>query len=95
MSKLTKPVGEGLGHALGSSLSRATTLAAAAQGIAITLLLALRLAPALLLAAALLVWATGAYFRRRLGGVSGDCLGATGQVIECVCLLVFVWARSI
>lgn len=94
MSKMFKPVGGGLGQAMASELSRATMLVAAAQGIAFTLLLTVKLAPALLFATAFVIWLAGAFFLRRLGGVNGDCLGATGQVIECVSLLVFVWARS-
>lgn len=34
--------------------------------------------------------ATGAYYRRRIGGVTGDCLGATCQVTECVVYLTGV-----
>jgi adenosylcobinamide-GDP ribazoletransferase len=37
--------------------------------------------------AALVVFAMGLYFKRRLGGYSGDCLGATQQVAEMVIYL--------
>jgi adenosylcobinamide-GDP ribazoletransferase len=30
---------------------------------------------------------TGAYYRRRIGGITGDCLGATCQVTECAVYL--------
>jgi len=34
------------------------------------------------LAAVVVVVATGAYYRRRIGGVTGDCLGASNQLTE-------------
>ena len=37
-----------------------------------------------LLPVALAAWAAGAYFVRRIGGYTGDCLGATQQVAEVV-----------
>lgn len=46
---------------------------------------------ALCLAAAVLTWQLGLFFRRRLGGVTGDCLGATQQLVEVCCHLVLVW----
>ena len=33
---------------------------------------------------------TGAYYRRRIGGITGDCLGATCQVTECAVYLAGV-----
>jgi adenosylcobinamide-GDP ribazoletransferase len=33
---------------------------------------------------------TGAYYRRRIGGITGDCLGATCQVTECAVYLTGV-----
>ena len=94
LAHLSKPVGSGLGSALTSNLSRAVAILAVAQGVGSTLL-APRLAPFLLLGAALVVWIARSYFHRRIGGVTGDCLGSTGQLVECFCLLVFVWAPSI
>ena len=38
----------------------------------------------------LAVWAAGAYFRRRIGGYTGDCLGAAQQVAEVVFYLFAV-----
>jgi adenosylcobinamide-GDP ribazoletransferase len=40
----------------------------------------------LLGAAAALVWLGSLYFRRRLGGVTGDVLGATNEVVEIMVL---------
>ena len=39
-----------------------------------------------------LVFATSAFYRRRLGGVSGDCFGATNQLVEIAVLTCGVWA---
>ena len=41
-----------------------------------------------LLVMGLLTWRLGCIFRRRLGGVTGDCLGATQQLTELVVYLV-------
>ena len=35
-----------------------------------------------MLAAVVITGATGAYYRQRLGGITGDCLGATNQIAE-------------
>lgn len=51
--------------------------------------LALWLAPVLALAP-LLGWAGVAYWRRTLGGISGDCLGAGTEVMETLLLLALV-----
>jgi adenosylcobinamide-GDP ribazoletransferase len=38
--------------------------------------------------AAATVWAMGLFYRRMIGGITGDCLGATNQLIELVCYLL-------
>ncbi|MDO5102852.1 MAG: adenosylcobinamide-GDP ribazoletransferase [Lautropia sp.] len=40
----------------------------------------------------LLTWQLGRIFRWRLGGVTGDCLGATQQLVEVGAYLVLAWA---
>jgi adenosylcobinamide-GDP ribazoletransferase len=95
LSYIAEPVGSGLGSALGTALSRKVTLFAAAQGVAVAVLAGPRLALTLLAGSAAIVWVARSYFHRRIGGVTGDCLGATGQLVECLCLLTFVCARSI
>jgi adenosylcobinamide-GDP ribazoletransferase len=45
-------------------------------------------APAVLLFAVVVTCASGAYYRRRIGGLTGDCLGATNQLVEIVVYLV-------
>lgn len=56
-------------------------------------LLSLVSAPALLLALAL-VPLVGLYWKRRLGGISGDCLGASIEAMETMLLLALVLASA-
>lgn len=60
-----------------SSLVRGTLLA----GLVVAPALAWRALPAAFAAVVVTVLA-GRYFRRRLGGITGDCLGAANQVVE-------------
>jgi adenosylcobinamide-GDP ribazoletransferase len=60
------------GHLL-SALVFATVLAFAIIG---------RAAAACILAAITVTGLAGAYFKRKIGGVTGDCLGAANQLVE-------------
>lgn len=95
LSRVSKPVGASLGSAMQAGLSRGATLAAVAEAAAIAIGLAPWLSPVLLVGTASIVWMARWYFHRRIGGVTGDCLGAAGQAVECFALLAFVCARSI
>lgn len=69
----------------------ATELAVAGLcGVLPMLLLGARAAPALLLAGGL-AWVIARWFRARLGGYTGDTLGAVQQVTELAILLVALW----
>ena len=35
-------------------------------------------------------WAAGRYFQKKIGGITGDCLGAANQLIELGCYLSLV-----
>lgn len=76
----------------------ATQLSMAGLQIAVLsvapLLLLATLSQAIWMIAALMVWrqAFGAYCRRRLGGYTGDCLGAAQQVAEILVYLVMLAA---
>lgn len=59
-------------------------------GVLPLLLLGDRALPALLLAAGL-AWGMARWFRRRLGGYTGDGLGAVQQVTELAILLAVLW----
>ncbi len=95
LAHIAKPVGTGLGSAFGAGLSRTTGLLAVAQGVAIAWLAGPVLALIVVAGTSAIILMARSYFHRRIGGVTGDCLGATGQVVECFCLLTFVWQRSI
>jgi adenosylcobinamide-GDP ribazoletransferase len=79
--------GTGLGVTSTRSLSRRRALAGAAAGLAVALAL---LGPAAAWAAAataLAAWLLGRLARRRIGGVTGDVLGAVQQLGEILVLL--------
>jgi adenosylcobinamide-GDP ribazoletransferase len=95
LAHIAKPVGTGLGSALGARLSRTTALLAVAQGVAIACLAGPVFGLIAIAGTAAIILLARSYFHRRIGGVTGDCLGATGQVVECFCLLTFVCQRSI
>jgi adenosylcobinamide-GDP ribazoletransferase len=40
-----------------------------------------------LIFAAAATWAAGRYFQKKIGGITGDCLGATNQLVELLCYL--------
>jgi adenosylcobinamide-GDP ribazoletransferase len=79
---------EGAGTALlGSSDDRNLALASAIAAIAALPILSLRVMVAYLVATAIVVALRAAY-RRWLGGVTGDLIGAAGELIEVAALLV-------
>jgi adenosylcobinamide-GDP ribazoletransferase len=43
-----------------------------------------------LLLAAAATWAAGVYFKKSIGGITGDCLGAANQLIELACYFSLV-----
>ena len=44
----------------------------------------------ILIVAAATTWAAGVYFHKKIGGVTGDCLGAANQLVELACYLSLV-----
>jgi adenosylcobinamide-GDP ribazoletransferase len=86
---LSRPSGDGLGLAFSSSLTTTGALIAIAQGLIASMLLGWR--PGLLILAGAYVIVRGArtYFYKRIGGVNGDCLGATEQLLEIFILILF------
>ncbi len=84
-----RPSGDG--HATTLNLTAGpTTLGTAFAFAAAIALLGWRALPALLLAVAVTT-ATGLYYRRRIGGVTGDCFGATNQLTEIAVYLTAAW----
>jgi adenosylcobinamide-GDP ribazoletransferase len=81
------PLASGSGERFSWEISRPWTVA---QGIGLAAL-SLWVAP-ILLAALLIVPALALYWRLRLGGITGDCLGASVEVTESLLLLVIALA---
>lgn len=83
------PATEGMGSALARSAGVGHAVAAGAFAVAPLLLLAPPFVALRCVAGALIVTAAAAfYFRSRLGGVTGDCLGAAYIVQEIVALAI-------
>ena len=89
MAWVSRPAGSGLGYALASTLSTPAASAAIALGAAAALLCGWRAGFAMIAGSVLIVQASRGWFYRRLGGVNGDCLGFTEQLIEIFILLMF------
>ena len=85
----SRPVGDGLGYALASTLRTPAALLALTQGALAAFLCGAREGVAIVLGSVLIVRASRAYFYKRLGGINGDCLGATEQLLEILILLFF------
>jgi adenosylcobinamide-GDP ribazoletransferase len=77
----------GLGADYGRSTTRTRAAVSVVAGIAITTLAVGWWSAVLTGAAVVAVVATGTLARRKIGGISGDVLGATEQVAECLCLV--------
>ena len=90
----TSPFGGGLGSSFAASISRTALVAAALQAAVISLPAGWRYAAAMLLADAAVVLVARLWFLRRLGGINGDCLGATGQAVETINLLILACRLS-
>ncbi len=84
-------VGSGLGKAFGDSLPRGAVFLVALQMGALAVL-AGRSGVALVAVNLLVLVVMRGWFLRRLGGVTGDCLGAVCQVSEAASLGVLAWS---
>jgi adenosylcobinamide-GDP ribazoletransferase len=78
----------GLGADYGRGTTRVRAAVSVGTGIAISALAVGWWSAALTGAALVAVIGTGTLARRKIGGISGDVLGATEQVAECLCLVV-------
>lgn len=86
---VSRPVGTGLGLAFSSTLSTPVALIAIAQGIAAAFLCGVRGGITIVVVAYLAIRIARWYFYRRIGGINGDCLGATEQMLEIFILVLF------
>lgn len=86
---VSRPAGGGLGARFLQSLTTPAALFAIVQGVAVSLLCGPRMASVLVASNILLLLAARAYFHRRIGGITGDCLGAVCQLSE-ICSLCWM-----
>jgi len=89
MAWVSRPAGSGLGYALASTLRTPAAVVAILFGAAAALLCGWRAGFAIIAGSVLIVQAARAWFYRRLGGVNGDGLGFTEQLIEIFILTMF------
>ena len=74
--------GESKSKPFGNSVTRGQLLAALAFPVALGFALMGREAASCILGAVLVTGLVGIYFKRKIGGVTGDCLGAANQLVE-------------
>lgn len=80
----------------GARIARLTTSGGLVIGSLLTLAIVLALlrirglVPVVVTLAVTLL--TGLYYKRRIGGITGDCFGATNQLTEIAVYLCGVWA---
>jgi adenosylcobinamide-GDP ribazoletransferase len=81
---------EGQGGLVAQRIGVVELLIGSATLLAACFLFSLRQALACLAACALVTYLSGRYYRSRLGGITGDCLGATNQLTELAVYLITV-----
>lgn len=84
-----------LSNGQGARIARLTSTGALMTGIVFSIALAFFLlkkqAIAPLLTTMAISWLTAAYYKRRIGGITGDCFGATIQLTEITVYLCGAW----
>ena len=86
---------EGQGARIAGRIPLGTLLAGTLFSFAAGLLLLKGQAPAATLSVLALAWLTGMYYKRRIGGVTGDCLGASVQLAELAVYLCGAWVAPL
>ena len=86
LSPYARPEG-GLGQAMTAGVTGKALLGATLSTLVLTLLIAGIYGVLLLAAAAAAVWLLNIYFQKKLGGVTGDVLGAANEVLEILALM--------
>ena len=84
----SKPAGGGLGAEFMGSLTRTTAIITVLLAATVTIGLSQLTGLLMVIVTGLTVLAARSYFHKRLGGVNGDCMGATCQAVETVNLLL-------
>ena len=91
----SRPVGEGLGYAFCSTLSTPIAVAAILEGVAAAFACGLKAGVILAGGTYFIVRIARWTFDARIGGVTGDCIGATNQIVEIFVLLLFTCRNCI
>ena len=98
LAALAHPAGTGLGQAFAAACSRTVVVATLLQSVVIVAVTSLftgwRTGAAMMVASTVIVLLARVWFTRRLGGVNGDCLGATSQVVEIFNMVILAWHPS-
>jgi adenosylcobinamide-GDP ribazoletransferase len=95
LGALLKPVREleGQGRRIAGATSCITVALGTAMAIALAVLILRTSAWQPIIAVAAVTAASGLYFQSRLGGITGDCMGATIQLSEIAVYLCGAWMR--
>ena len=88
---LSSPRTDGQGVRLASRTSVGTLIGGTLFSFAVVIFLLRTHAIAPILSAVIIALLSGLYYRRRIGGVTGDCFGATNQLSEIGVYLCGVW----
>ena len=95
LSAVLKPARgpEGQGGRVAGAMSWFTVALGTAMAVAVATLFLRASTWQPILAVAILTIASGAYYQRQLGGITGDCMGATIQISEIAIYLCGAWLR--
>ena len=96
LSAVLKPArgpAEGQGGRMAGATSWLTVAFGTVMAVAVAALFLRAAAWQPILAVAILTVASGLYYQRRLGGITGDCMGATLQISEIAVYLCGAWMR--
>ncbi len=94
LAGIAPSVGGGLGQAFATGISRLVVVGVVAQAVAVAFVAGWRNAVVMVGCSAVVILVARGWFVRRLGGVNGDCLGATCQAVETVNLVILTWQPS-
>lgn len=89
LAAIAPPAGEASGASFARGLSTQAAALVAAQAILLALWPGGRISAFLTGGSLAIILLAKAYFTRRIGGVTGDCLGTTSQLVETWCFLVY------
>jgi cobalamin synthase len=86
---ITPAAGSGSALYFSNTLTTPVAVAVLVQAFLFAMWPGGRIASVLLGGSMAIVFLARTYFTRRIGGVNGDCLGTTEQLVETFCLIVY------